>query len=175
MIKDLKRNAKPVTDPEAAPNPHRDEVRALRKENHNLRLRIEELERALQAADESEAKAVPEEIEDLPPETDSETLDPEVVRGKRVLVVGGDSKETVYREIVDEMGGEMRFIPAGYGRPIEKTHVSGADGIIFVATQVNHNVFNRVKAHAKDLGVPYRIVTFKGNEAFEAAVIECLT
>ena len=162
----------------AAPEPARNEgkegIRALRKENHDLRLRIAELERELQPEPEERPEPEPGLFDGEPAEPVLEAApDPSVVQGKRILAVGGDSKEDVYRDLVEGLGGEYAFMSGFRGRPIDKDDVAGFDAVIFVATQMRHNVFDRVKEHAKALGIPYRILTFKGNEAFQAALVEC--
>ena len=157
----------------------REEIRALRRENYDLRKQLEEMERELRAAPapqpevESRFQETSEQASALA--TPTSAPDFSVVQGKRVLVVGGDSKEDVYREIVQDLGGEYSFLPGFYGQPIGKEDVEGFDGLIFVSTQLRHAVFDRVKGHAKALGIPFRILTFKGNEAFMAAMVDCLS
>lgn len=152
----------------------RDEIRALRKENHGLRARIAEMEEELNPEPEEPPEPEPGLFDAEPAEPVLEAApDPSVVQGKRILVVGGDSKEDVYRDLVEGLGGSYTFMSGFRGRPIAKEDVAGYDGVIFVATQMRHNVFNRVKEHAKALGVPYRILTFKGNETFQTALVEC--
>jgi hypothetical protein len=172
-----KQKAKPAVPTPAAPGLDRDEIRALRRENHELRKLIETLERelhpdlALREEPGSSVRSTP------PAETEaaaSSTPDLSIVKGKTILVVGGDSKHDVYREIVGELGGRSSFMAGFQARPIYKEDVAGYDAVIFVSTQLRHAVFDRVKGHAKALGVPFRIVTHKGNEAFITALVECL-
>ena len=171
-----RQKARPTPAPTAPAGSERDELRALRRENHDLRKQVEALEGALHP----KAPAEPERPGAVPAPAGLVAAEPKappdasVVRGKSVLVVGGDSKQDVYREIVENLGGEFSFMPAGYGKPIDRSDVAPFDAVIFVATQLGHKIFYRVKDHAKALGIPFRIVTFKGNEAFAAALAECL-
>lgn len=160
--------------PELARNEAREQIRALHKANHDLRARIAELEKELHPEPEERPEPEPGLVDGERAEPALEAApDPAVVKGKRILAVGGDSKEDVYRDLVEELGGTYVFMSGYRGRPINKEDVAGNDAVVFVSTQIRHNVFDRVKEHAKALGIPYRILTFKGNEAFEAALIEC--
>ncbi len=156
---------------------NRDELRTLRRENYELRKQVEALERELHPEPSPQGDQVPPPAVSPPatPEVAaSSTPDVSVVRGKNVLVVGGDRKQNVYRDIIESLGGRCSFLAGFQARPIEKDDIAGFDAVIFVTTQLRHAVFDRVKGHAKALGIPFRIVTFKGNEAFTAALVECL-
>lgn len=159
------------------PGPDREEIRALRRENHELRKLAELLERELHP-DLAPREEPGSSVRSTPPaETEaaaSSTPDLSIVQGKTILVVGGDSKHDVYREIVGELGGRCSFMAGFQARPIYKEDVAGYDAVIFVSTQLRHAVFDRVKGHAKALGVPFRIVTHTGNEAFITALVDCL-
>lgn len=174
-LKKARRRADKVPERQE-PSRDRDELRALRRENHDLRRHVEEMERERAPKprpDEPAKEESPREAGVAPPPLAEP--DPAVVRDKRVLVVGGDSKEDVYRDIVEGLGGAFTFLPGFNARPIDRDDVARFHGVIFVSTQLRHAVFDRVKGHAKALGIPFRIVTFKGNEAFTTALIECLT
>lgn len=156
------------------------ELRALRRENHLLRQRNAELEEALQPTDESvsvplEEPALLEAAAALATDVKAEPAGPDtgVVRGKRILVVGGESKADIYRQIVEGLCGECQLWPGMEGKPVSRSEVANFDGVIFISTQLKHSLFNRVKAHLKALGTPFRIVPFKGNQAFIDALCAC--
>jgi len=87
--------------------------------------------------------------------------------GSRVLVVGDDNRQVVYREEVERFGGEFDFL-SGFSEPRRASEkAAAADVVVLVTSYVSHKVSGRIGAFGK--------VVIRVNQSGEHSMREALT
>ena len=92
-----------------------------------------------------EAAAAPPPEPPEPPERPAAEPPERPLVGRRVLVVGDEGRQSEYRAIIEELGGEFAFL-SGYGNPNElKARARSADLICFVTAWASHRMWLQAK------------------------------
>lgn len=137
---------------------------------------IAELQAELQTAHERneslemETAALREEIVRLtrrsPEGSSGEVARTSVLTSKRVLVIGDDSRQVAYREIIGKLGSEFDFV-SGFTQPrAVEQRLPWADVVVLVTTYMSHKVSGVITSSGK----PIVWVNSAGERSFREAV-----
>ncbi|MFJ8528361.1 DUF2325 domain-containing protein [Bacillus sp. NPDC094106] len=86
-------------------------------------------------------------------------IDEESLKGKRILIVGNEPKKSIYKESIEERGGEFLWADARSHITILEPLVNKSDMVIYLLKVSKHVAMKQIKALCKERDIPF-LTTF---------------
>lgn len=99
----------------------------------------------------------------------------QVFMGRTICVIGDKPNESIYKNLIEERGGQHLHVEPKWGTTRIQTHVKKSDVVVGLFDVSCHTGLEKAKEYCKRYGVPFKMISGKGKSKVIQTAVDLLS